>query len=158
MIRIFLFVLLAFFLSSCQKEELKANAAAPNIKLYCTDKKMRKLDEYLGKVVMIRFWQEGCVSCLAQMPDINEFYKNNIQNLVVFGVFMGQNEDYAKKMQDDLKLEFPMCIDELSIATKKYKVQVSPTSFIVNRDGKLVSKVIGDTDLEGLYKKVMSYF
>lgn len=156
--RIFCLILIALFFSSCQKEELKANANAPQIKLYCTDKKMRKLDDYLGKVVMIRFWQEGCVSCLAQMPDINEFYKNNNKNLVVFGVFMGSNEAYAKKMKDDLKLDFPMCVDELSIATKRYKVQVSPTSFIVNRDGKLVSKVIGDTDLDGLYKKVMSYF
>lgn len=158
-LKFFLTVCLLLATIGCKKEKaLAIGKSAPSITVMDLKEQRVRLSDFLGKVVVVRFWQEGCPACLTEMPKLDEFYKKHKDNLVILAIFVGKNKKFLRKFQQDLKLAFPMTIDEVKIAASKYEMKVSPTSFIVDRKGVLRSKVIGDTDMQNFYKKLLNYF
>lgn len=152
------FIAVVFILSGCsgEKVHLKIGDNAP--KAVLQDLKGANVslpDAYKGKLVVLRFWADWCKSCEAEMPALDRVYKKyGDRGFVVLAINTGQTkeiaEDYAKK----LNLSYPVLLDPASKVTKNYGVVGLPTTIIIDRDGRLKKKIIGETGGDAIEKIV----
>ena len=103
--------------------------------------------DLLGKVVLINFWATDCPGCIAEMPGlINTYNKYKNQNFELIAVSMFYDPpshvlSYAKNNN----LPFPVVLDiEKKIATQFKNVTLTPTSFLINHQGKIINQIIGE--------------
>ena len=103
--------------------------------------------DLLGKVVLINFWATDCPGCIAEMPGlINTYNKYKNQNFELIAVSMFYDPpshvlSYAKNNN----LPFPVVLDiEKKIATQFKNVNLTPTSFLIDHQGKIINQIIGE--------------
>jgi len=103
------------------------------------------LADYRGKIVLLNFWATWCMPCRAEMPGMETLWqKYKEQGLVVLAVSVdegsrGRIETFSKL----LDLSFPVLLDPESKVSDLYKVSNMPTSFLIDRNGKIISRIVG---------------
>ena len=103
------------------------------------------LVDYEGKIVLLNFWATWCMPCRAEMPGMETLWqKYKEQGLVIAAVSVdegsrGRIETFSKL----LDLSFPILLDPESEVSDLYKVSNMPTSFIIDRNGKIISRIVG---------------
>jgi len=103
------------------------------------------LADYKGKIVLLNFWATWCMPCRAEMPSMETLWqKYKEQGLVVAAVSVdegsrGRIETFSKL----LDLSFPILLDPESEVSDLYKVSNMPTSFLIDRNGKIISRIVG---------------
>lgn len=153
----FLFVVLVIFTGCTKDETLAIGQKAPSFSLIDTNKSVHKLSDYKGKLIVLRFWQKGCPACLVEMPLLSDFYVKHKKDLIVLAIDMGDNMDFISSFLHEQDLKYPMLSDKLKIATEKYDVFASPTTYIIDKQGILRGKIMGDLDENTFSKKILSY-
>lgn len=132
---------------------LANKAQAPDVTFTTIEGKTIKMSALEGKVVLINFWATDCPGCIAEMPKLVETYKQyHDKGFEIVAVSMSYDPpsqvlNYVKKNA----LPFPVMHDSLSeMATKFNDVRLTPTSYIVDKQGKIIRKVIGEMDFVAL--------
>ena len=103
------------------------------------------LADYKGKLVLLNFWATWCMPCRAEMPGMETIWqKYKDQGLVIAAVSVdegsrGRIETFSKL----LDLSFPILLDPESKVSDLYKVSNMPTSFLIDRNGKIISRIVG---------------
>ena len=116
-----------------------------------------KLPDYKGKVVVLRFWSGTCAACLTEMPQIEKIYqKHKDEGFAMLGVNMGDTKDQIQAFAAELGITYPVLLDELSITAKRYGVFAVPTSYILDREGIVREKILGEARAETFEKKVLA--
>ena len=134
---------------------------APTLKLLDIDDEVVDLKTLKGKVVIINFWATWCPPCRREMPSLQRLYnKISNKNVVVLAVDVGES---AEKVDDYLsnispEVTFQALLDSRSDAMMRWKVRGLPSTFIVNKQGKVVYKAIGgrEFDSDGIVKQIMN--
>ena len=103
------------------------------------------LADYRGKVVLLNFWATWCMPCRAEMPGMETLWqKYKEQGFVVVAV---SNDEGSKKRIETfsklLDLSFPVLLDPESKVSDLYKISNMPTSFLIDRNGKIISRIVG---------------
>jgi thiol-disulfide isomerase/thioredoxin len=102
-----------------------------------------KVEQYKGKVVYVDFWASWCIPCRKSFPWMNDMQQKYGKDLVVIGV----NVDQEKPLADDFIKEtsplFKIVFDTKGALATEYKVAAMPSSFILDRHGKIVFKHLG---------------
>ena len=107
------------------------------------------LSDFYGKVVFLNFWATWCPSCRREMPSMESLYqKLRDRGFVILAVNLGESRDTVADFMRENALSFPAALDERGFAGAMYGVQAIPTTFIINRQGFIVSRVIGALDWE----------
>lgn len=105
----------------------------------------RKLSDYRGKVVFVNMWATWCPPCVYEMPSMQRLYDQlkgeDFEILAISIDALGKQvvEPFAKKHN----LTFPILLDPTGKIKKLYRTTGIPESFIVDKNGVLVLKVIG---------------
>ena len=103
-----------------------------------------------GKVIFQNFWGTWCPPCRAEIPDIVKLQEENIDKVVMVGIALERKDnskqsviDYAKSNSINyINFVGPKAvIDKLTGAYKG--ISGVPTTYIANKDGKIVDKIIG---------------
>lgn len=109
---------------------------------------IHKLSDYKGKTVFINFWATWCPPCRIEMPHIEELYKEynyNKDDIVILGIANpGGQEKSTEGIKNFLSEEgytFPSVFDESGAVFRKYNVSALPTTYMINKDGKIYGKV-----------------
>jgi cytochrome c biogenesis protein CcmG/thiol:disulfide interchange protein DsbE len=128
------------------------------------------LADYKGKAVQINFWATWCAPCKIETPWLIDLKKQyGPQGFEILGVsFDDLDKDDAKLLAKDkleiargvesLKIPYPVLIDGDSIAKAYGDTDVYPTSYFVDRGGKIVAASFGLTsksDLEDNIRKAL---
>ena len=103
--------------------------------------------DLLGKVVLINFWATDCPGCIAEMPGlINTYNKYKNQNFELIAVSMFYDPpSHVLSYSKNNNLPFPVVLDiEKKIATQFKNVTLTPTSFLINHQGKIINQIIGE--------------
>lgn len=91
-----------------------------------------------GKVVLIDFWASWCAPCKEEMPFLESLHKKNAgKGLVIVGVSVDQERANADKFIKALKVTFPVVHDEKHAVADQYKPPRMPTSFVLDKAGKV---------------------
>jgi peroxiredoxin len=108
-----------------------------------------------GKVVMVNFWATSCTTCVAEMPQMVETYnKFKDQGLEFVAVAMSYDRpDYVVNYADTRKLPFKVTFDSDGSAAKAYGgVSMTPTTFVIDKDGKILKQYLAEPDFPALHK------
>jgi thiol-disulfide isomerase/thioredoxin len=102
------------------------------------------LAHYRGQVVVVDFWASWCKPCRQSIPWLNELRtKYAGQGLVIVGVNVDANRADAEKFQRDIPIGFEVLYDPEGKMAESFGLQGMPTTFVFDRDGKLVHTLLG---------------
>ncbi|HEX8353475.1 MAG TPA: cytochrome c biogenesis protein/redoxin, partial [Pyrinomonadaceae bacterium] len=117
---------------------------APDVELTTTDGKPLKLSELRGQVVLLNFWATWCVPCRAEIPSLNEMERDlSGRGFKVLGVSTSDSADLVREYQKDVRQDYTVAIADDGVANK-YSVGVLPTTFIIDRGGRIRHRIIGE--------------
>ena len=137
---------LSLLLPLCsQAETKKPLKPAPEFSLKDSSGKMFKLSDYKGKVVLLNFWATWCRPCKLEMPWFAEFEKNyKDKGFAVIGVAMDdEGWDVVKPFLLNNKVTYRIAVGDEALATKYGGVEAMPTSFVIDRQGRIVAMHVG---------------
>lgn len=102
------------------------------------------LSDFAGKVVVLDLWATWCPPCRQEIPVLVELYEQfKEQGLVVVGVGMDEGgADALRPFAEANKMTYPVLVGDKAVG-EAYKVTSIPTTFIIGRDGAIVSKHVG---------------
>jgi peroxiredoxin len=135
-------------------------AAAPDFTLKSLDGKDVRLSDFKGKAVLLNFWATYCQPCKIEMPWFAELQKQYApQGLEIVGVAMDDvPPETIKKFASDLGVNYPILIGKESVADLYGGMQFLPTTFYIDRQGKIVDRVFGlvsHSEIESNIKKAL---
>jgi peroxiredoxin len=118
---------------------------APDFELASLDGRKVKLSDYRGKAVLLNFWATWCPPCKIEMPWFVELQKQYAKDgLVVIGVAMDDTEPQKiSEFAHEMGLNYPVLLGTDQVSDDYGNVQYLPTTFYIDRDGKIVSKAAG---------------
>lgn len=123
----------------------KERKPAPEFALKDADGKTVRLSDYRGKVVLLDFWATWCGPCQVEIPWFMEFErKHKDKGFAVIGVSMDEDGWAAvKPFVNELKINYRIVIGSDSTADLYGGVSALPTTFLIDREGKVASIHVG---------------
>ena len=112
------------------------------------DGKMVSLSDYKGKVVLVNIWATWCPPCVDEMPSIEKLYqKLKGEDFEILAVSIDSlGLEVVAPFMKKYKLTFPALIDPTGNIRMTYRTTGVPESFIIDKNGILVKKIIGPRD------------
>jgi peroxiredoxin len=111
------------------------------------------LDELRGKVVLVNFWATSCPGCIKEMPGMVETYKQyKDRGFEIVAVAMRYDPpNYVANFVRTRQLPFPVALDLDGEHARAFgNVQLTPTSFIIGKDGRILEQKLGELDFAKL--------
>jgi peroxiredoxin len=134
-----------------------ANAAAPESTFVLLDGSRKTTADLKGRVTLVNFWATSCTSCVAEMPKLISTYdKYKARGYDTLAVAMRYDPpsevvNYAQTR----KLPFQVAIDNTGAVAKSWgDVQLTPTTYVVNKRGEIVKRYVGEPDFGQLHKLI----
>ena len=107
-----------------------------------------------GKVVLVNFWATTCSTCIEKMPDLIRTHKKfAMRGLETIAVAMDYDpEEQVRAYTEKAKLPFKVALDTDGKAALGFKgVRMTPTTFIIDRQGRIVLEYLGKPDFDELH-------
>jgi len=119
-------------------------AAAPVLNARDLDGRDISLASLRGKVVLVNFWATWCGPCRAEIPDLIKLQDKYRDRLQIIGI--SQDEippDLVKRFVAEHRMNYPVIMSTPEIEKLFPGVNALPTSFIVDRESRIVQKHVG---------------
>ncbi len=102
------------------------------------------LEAYRGKIVWVDFWASWCTPCRRSFPWLNEIMaRYSDQGFVIVGVNVDKERALAEEFLRETPARFPIAYDPEGGLAAKYEVLGMPSSFLIDREGNVISSHIG---------------
>ena len=108
-----------------------------------------------GKVTLVNFWATSCAPCVTEMPRMTETYnKFKDRGFETIAVAMDYDPpNYVKNYVDRNHLPFKVALDTRGEVAKGYgNVTMTPTTFIIDKQGRIIKSYLGELDYPKLDK------
>lgn len=156
MYRLILLILLTFFctLPACKKADTPKvavniaaeNSPAPDVSVVSlTDGTTLKLSDLKGKVVILNFWATWCPPCREEIPSmmkLNSLMSGKPFQMVAISIDEG-GKSAIEAFFKESGFSLPTYLDPSATAGKSYGITGVPESFIINKNGVLIKKIVG---------------
>ncbi len=132
-------------------------SAAPASTFVLLDGSKKTSADLKGKVTLVNFWATSCVTCVAEMPKvISTFDKYHAQGYDTLAVAMSYDPpSYVVNYAQTRKLPFEVAIDNTGAVAKAWgDVQLTPTTYLVNKRGEIVKRYVGEPDFGELHQLI----
>ena len=130
-----------------------ARPAAPQVTFVSLQGKKITTASLRGKVVLVNFWATDCVTCVKEMPEIVATYnKYRSQGFETIAVAMRHDPpNYVLGYVEKNKLPFTVALDPMGELAKAFgEVKLTPTTFVIDKQGKVVTRILGEPDFAKL--------
>ena len=131
--------------------------AAPESTFVLLDGSRRTTADMKGKVTLVNFWATSCTTCVAEMPQIVSTYdKYKAKGYDTLAVAMQYDPpSYVVNFAETRKLPFKVAIDNTGKVAQAWgDVKLTPTTYIVNKQGQIVKKYVGAPNFDELHKLI----
>ena len=138
-------------LSACGKSE------APASTFVLLDGSSQTTADMKGKVTLVNFWATSCTTCVAEMPQIVATYdKYKDKGYDTIAVAMQYDPpSYVVNFAQTRKLPFKVAIDNTGKVAEAWgDVKLTPTTYIVDKQGQIVKKYVGAPNFDELHKLI----
>jgi len=159
--RFLLSALLAIVIGGAAISALTGKTQAPDSIFSTISGEKTSLAGLRGKVVLVKFWATTCASCVREMPGMIDTYKAyKDKGFEIIAVAMPYDPpNYVLKFSQDRRLPFPVALDIQGEAVRAFgNVKMTPTSFLIDREGRILEKKTGELDFAELKGKLDKQF
>lgn len=128
---------------------------APSFELKTLEGDTVTLEDFKGQYVFVNFWATWCQYCDEEMPDLMAFQKAHKEEMTVLAINVKEKSDVVQKYIDENKLDLKVLMDEDGTVSELYQVSAFPTTFLIDKAGKVIGYVPGKLtakDMESAYK------
>jgi peroxiredoxin len=113
---------------------------APDFTLEAPDGSTVKLSDFAGRPVILNFWATWCAPCQIEMPYLQAAHTEHAdKGLVVLGVNVGEQTSVVQPYLEERSLTFPVALDLNSRVSDLYRVFSFPTTYLIDRDGRVIN-------------------
>ncbi|HCA27820.1 MAG TPA: hypothetical protein DEP05_09350 [Betaproteobacteria bacterium] len=108
--------------------------------------KLYRLSDFKGKVVLVNFWATWCPPCREELPSLERLWQLlNHKQFAILALNLGQGPDAIFEFTGMLNPAptFPILLDRDSAVFKSWSGMALPTTFVVNREGRIVYRAVG---------------
>lgn len=113
-----------------------------------------------GKVVLIDFWATICPPCVHEMPNLIKVYeKYHEKGFEIIGISLDRDKDSLTTFLKEKKMTWPQYFDGKSFDGKLatlYGIDRMPTTFLLDREGKLIEADLRGEELEAAVEKAVA--
>ncbi len=155
-----LLAILTFAASGC-KPRPSVNPSATNHPpapaFSLTDINGQKLDlaAFRGKVVLLDFWATWCAPCRTEIPHFIDMQNRyGAQGLQIVGISLDDSDKPVKKYYAEQKMNYPVAVGDDKLAEAYGGVLGLPVAFIIDREGRIIAKHTGETDIAVFEKEI----
>jgi len=130
----------------------KESKGYDNITFLDSNKKIIKLNDYRGNLVLLNFWATWCAPCKEEMPSLDALNINpNLDNIKIFPINVGKdNLKKSKFFFEDLNIKnLNIYFDNPVTLAKDFALRGVPTTILINKKGKEFARIIGSVDFGG---------
>ena len=128
--------------------------AAPESTFVLLDGSKVSTADFKGKVTLVNFWATSCTTCVAEMPKVIATYdKFKTKGFDTVAVAMSYDPPaYVVNYAETRKLPFKVAIDNTGVVAKAWgEVKLTPTTYIVDKQGQIVKRYVGEPDFAELH-------
>jgi peroxiredoxin len=131
---------------------------APDFSLSTLGGRSVRLTDYKGKVVFLNIWASWCPPCREEMPSMEALHKKfKGRSFEMIAVSIDQSgEETVGSFAAQFGLTFPVLLDPGGKTYRLYGLTGVPETFILDKNGVIVEKIIGPQDWMG--KQWLDYF
>jgi thiol-disulfide isomerase/thioredoxin len=125
---------------------------AEDFELPTLDGRMIRLVDLRGKVVLLNFWATWCPPCRAEMPAMEQVYRDLApRGFVVVAVDYREGKALVEPFVKELGLTFPIALDTAGTVTDELFPNVGrlPTSYLIDRRGRMIARKVGFLEWDG---------
>jgi cytochrome c biogenesis protein CcmG/thiol:disulfide interchange protein DsbE len=119
---------------------------APDFELPTTDGKKLKLSDFKGKVVILDFWATWCPPCRRGIPDLVDLkkkYGKKEFEIIGISVDAPQTKGDVVPFVKEYGINYPVVYGNEAVGINYGGIQSIPTSFVVDKQGKIVASYVG---------------
>jgi len=108
------------------------------------------LSEFRGKIVFINFWTTWCLACVVEMPSMEKLHqKFKDKDFVMLAINLQESASKIKQFYKEYKLTFTTLLDSTGDVGAGLGIRSIPTTFILDKNGRIIGKVLGPREWEG---------
>lgn len=133
------------------------DTTAPETTFVLLDGSQKRTSDFKGKVTLVNFWATSCTTCVAEMPRIiDTFNKYQLRGFDTVAVAMSYDPpSYVVNFSETRKLPFKVAIDNTGAVAKAWgDVRLTPTTYVVNKQGEIVKRYIGEPNFAELHRLI----
>lgn len=136
------------FFQSTEGPPVQVGLPGPDFTLPGLGGDMVSLSDFKGKVVLVNIWATWCPSCVEEMDSMQRLYerfkRKDFEILAVSVDSLGKS--VVAPFMEQYKLTFPALLDPAGTVQIAYQTRGVPESFLIDKKGLLVKKIIGPRD------------
>jgi len=143
-IKILVLVLGIFMFGACSNAgAVKTGEKAIEFTLNDINGNRINLADYNGKVVVLDFFADWCPPCRKEIPDFIDLEKQyGGKAFSMIGVAL-VDRNAAKTFSDKMGINYPVLVDDGNVSAAYGPIRSIPTTFIINKEGKIAKVYIG---------------
>jgi peroxiredoxin len=131
---------------------LKAKPKAPEVTFTLLSGQSVTSHALRDKVYGVHFWSTSCSTCIQEMPALIKLYEHfHPQGLEWIAVAMqGDPKQYVSHYSQTHRLPFMVALDHGDLAAHFGNVALTPTTFIIDKKGRILKTYVGIPDFNAL--------
>ena len=129
-------------------KQIQVGLPAPDFTFPDLNGQQVSLSEHRGKVVLVNIWATWCPPCRQEMPSMQKLYERfNGENFEILAVSIdSKGSEAVAPFIRTMNLTFPVLLDPKEDIRPLYGITGVPESFIIDKEGTVVEKIIGPID------------
>jgi len=118
---------------------------APTFTLRNNKRRCVSLDDFAGQYIVLNFWGSWCEHCACDLPKMKEYHNKYKDQISFLSIDCRDSKKDWKNALSKYKINFINLYDKDNKIAKKYGVHRYPTKVIIDKEGNIISKTIGET-------------
>ena len=142
----------------CVSAAPAARKPAPDFTVKTLEGNSLKLSSLKGKVVLLDFWATWCPPCRAEIPHFKELYSQyKGKGLEIIGLSIDQDGEAAvRPFAKENGINYPLAIGNQALTQVYGGILGIPTTFLIDKQGKIAQKYIGYHEKEVFEKEIQA--
>ena len=133
--------------TSIHERIVQVDDMAPDFSITADNGRTITRSEFGGKLLVLNFWASWCPPCIEELPSLDQFQRELAsQGVVVLGISRDKDPKAYKQFIEKYNVSFLTALDPDNKISAEYGTFKIPETYLINRDGKVVGKIISSTN------------